>query len=182
MHKDEDGNYHAVEGGLKDGDMMIICAAIASRKNKTTRSNAQMAFLNVEDVYGSVECIVFPKVLNEFSPLLREEDNLVAIACRFIDKERNRAPKICVQSVQLLDEALMAKKEPKRLYIQLETRNDENLKNVEKYLSPYQGDMEVRLFFKDTRKMSSVPRIMDLTIFLENAIYIKKYLGRIMLK
>lgn len=52
----------------------------------------------------------------------------------------------------------MAKKEPKRLYIQLETRNDENLKNVEKYLSPYQGDMEVRLFFKDTRKMSSVPR------------------------
>ena len=81
VHKDEDGNYHAVEGGLKDGDMMIICAAIASRKNKTTRSNAQMAFLNVEDVYGSVECIVFPKVLNEFSPLL-QEDNLVAIACR----------------------------------------------------------------------------------------------------
>ena len=67
VHKDEDGNYHAVEGGLQDGDMMIICAAIASRKNKTTRSNAQMAFLNVEDVYGSVECIVFPKVLNEFS-------------------------------------------------------------------------------------------------------------------
>ena len=61
VHKDEDGNYHAVEGGLKDGDMMIICAAIASRKNKTTRSNAQMAFLNVEDVYGSVECIVFPE-------------------------------------------------------------------------------------------------------------------------
>lgn len=34
VHKDEDGNYHAVEGGLKDGDMMIICAAIASRKIK----------------------------------------------------------------------------------------------------------------------------------------------------
>ena len=151
VHKDEDGNYHAVEGGLQDGDMMIICAAIASRKNKTTRSNAQMAFLNVEDVYGSVECIVFPKVLNEFSTLL-QEDNLVAIACRLSIRE-DEAPKILMQSVQLLDEALMAKKEPKRLYIQLETRNDENLKNVEKYLSPYQGDMEVRLFFKDTRKM-----------------------------
>ena len=34
VHKDEDGNYHAVEGGLQDGDMMIICAAIASRKIK----------------------------------------------------------------------------------------------------------------------------------------------------
>ena len=168
VHKDEDGNYHAVEGGLKDGDMMIICAAIASRKNKTTRSNAQMAFLNVEDVYGSVECIVFPKVLNEFSTLL-QEDNLVAIACRLSIRE-DEAPKILMQSVQLLDEALMAKKEPKRLYIQLETRNDENLKNVEKYLSPYQGDMEVRLFFKDTRKMSSVPRRLWFN-GTENAIY-----------
>ena len=168
VHKDEDGNYHAIEGGLKDGDMMIICAAIASRKNKTTRSNAQMAFLNVEDVYGSVECIVFPKVLNEFSPLL-QEDNLVAIACRLSIRE-DEAPKILMQSVQLLDEALMAKKEPKRLYIQLETRNDENLKNVEKYLSPYQGDMEVRLFFKDTRKMSSVPRRLWFN-GTENAIY-----------
>ena len=168
VHKDEDGNYHAVEGGLQDGDMMIICAAIASRKNKTTRSNAQMAFLNVEDVYGSVECIVFPKVLNEFSPLL-QEDNLVAIACRLSIRE-DEAPKILMQYVQLLDEALMAKKEPKRLYIQLETRNDENLKNVEKYLSPYQGDMEVRLFFKDTRKMSSVPRRLWFN-GTENAIY-----------
>lgn len=168
VHKDEDGNYHAVEGGLQDGDMMIICAAIASRKNKTTRSNAQMAFLNVEDVYGSVECIVFPKVLNEFSPLL-QEDNLVAIACRLSIRE-DEAPKILMQSVQLLDEELMAKKEPKRLYIQLETRNDENLKNVEKYLSPYQGDMEVRLFFKDTRKMSSVPRRLWFN-GTENAIY-----------
>lgn len=168
VHKDEDGNYHAVEGGLQDGDMMIICAAIASRKNKTTRSNAQMAFLNVEDVYGSVECIVFPKVLNEFSPLL-QEDNLVAIACRLSIRE-DEAPKILMQSVQLLDEALMAKKEQKRLYIQLETRNDENLKNVEKYLSPYQGDMEVRLFFKDTRKMSSVPRRLWFN-GTENAIY-----------
>lgn len=168
VHKDEDGNYHAVEGGLQDGDMMIICAAIASRKNKTTRSNAQMAFLNVEDVYGSVECIVFPKVLNEFSTLL-QEDNLVAIACRLSIRE-DEAPKILMQSVQLLDEALMAKKDPKRLYIQLETRNDENLKNVEKYLSPYQGDMEVRLFFKDTRKMSSVPRRLWFN-GTENAIY-----------
>lgn len=168
VHKDEDGNYHAVEGGLKDGDMLIICAAIASRKNKTTRSNAQMAFLNVEDVYGSVECIVFPKVLNEYSPLL-QEDNLVAIACRLSIRE-DEAPKILMQSVQLLDEALMSKKEPKRLYIQLETRNDENLKNVEKYLSPYQGDMEVRLFFKDTRKMSSVPRRLWFN-GTENAIY-----------
>lgn len=155
VHRDEDGNYHAADGGLKDGDMLLICAAIASRKNKMTRQNAQMAFLNLEDIYGSVECIVFPKVLSEYSTLL-QEDNLVALSCRLSIRE-DEEPKLLMQTALSLDEAITAHKEPKRLYIQLETRNDENLKKVEESLSPYQGDMEVRLFFKDTKKMASVP-------------------------
>lgn len=155
VHRDEDGNYHAADGGLKDGDMLLICAAIVSRKNKMTRQNAQMAFLNLEDIYGSVECIVFPKVLSEYSTLL-QEDNLVALSCRLSIRE-DEEPKLLMQTALSLDEAITAHKEPKRLYIQLETRNDENLKKVEESLSPYQGDMEVRLFFKDTKKMASVP-------------------------
>lgn len=155
VHRDEDGNYHAADGGLKDGDMLLICAAISSRKNKMTRQNAQMAFLNLEDIYGSVECIVFPKVLSEYSTLL-QEDNLVALSCRLSIRE-DEEPKLLMQTALSLDEAITAHKEPKRLYIQLETRNDENLKKVEESLSPYQGDMEVRLFFKDTKKMASVP-------------------------
>ncbi len=156
VYRDEDGNYHNVEGGIKDGDMIVICAAIASRKNKTTRANAQMAFLTVEDVYGSVECIVFPKVLEQYSPLL-QEDNLVAMTCRLSLRE-DEEPKLLLQSIMPVDVALASKKEPQRLYIQLETRNDENLKLVEESLAPYQGDMEVRLFFADTKKMAAVPR------------------------
>ncbi len=156
VHRDEDGNYHAADGGLKDGDMLLICAAIASRKNKTTRQNAQMAFLNLEDIYGSVECIVFPKVLSEYSPLL-QEDNLVAVSCRLSIRE-DEEPKLLMQTVLPLEEAIASHKEQKRLYIQLETRSDDTLKEVEEALSPYRGDMEVRLFFKDTKKMAAVPR------------------------
>ena len=156
VHRDEDGNYHAAEDGIKDGDMIVICAAIASRKNKTTRANAQMAFLTLEDIYGVVECIVFPKVLAEYSHLL-QEDNLVAVSCRMSIRE-DEEPKLLMQAVQPLDEAIAARKEPKRLYIQLETRNEENLKMVEESLAPYRGDMEVRLFFSDTKKMAAVPR------------------------
>ena len=156
VYRDEDGNYQAVQGGLKDGDMIVICAVIASRKNKTTRANAQMAFLNLEDVSGSIECLVFPKVFSEYSFLL-QEDNLVAVSCRLSIRE-DEEPKLLMQSVLPLDEAIMNKKEPERLYIQLETRNEENLKKIEENLAPYHGDMEVRLFFTDTRKMVSVPR------------------------
>lgn len=157
VHRDDEGNYHAAKNGINDGDMLLICAAVASRKNKTTRSsNAQMAFLTLEDTYGSVECIVFPKVLTEYSSIL-QEDNLIAVSARLSIRE-DEEPKILMQSAMTIEEALTAKKEPKRLYIQIDTRNDEVLKNVEEALAPYQGDMEVRLFFSDTRKMVAVPR------------------------
>lgn len=157
VHRDEDGNYHAVEGGIKDDDMIVICAAIASRKNKTTRSsNAQMAFLTLEDIYGSVECIVFPKVLSDYSPIL-QEDNLVAVTARLSIRE-DEEPKLLMQSVLPIEDALASHIEPKRLYIRLETRNDETLKQAEEALSPYKGDMEVRLFFKDTKLLTRAPR------------------------
>ena len=81
----------------------------------------------------------------------------MAVSCRLSIRE-DEEPKLLMQAVQPLDEAIAARKEPKRLYIQLETRNEENLKMVEESLAPYRGDMEVRLFFSDTKKMAAVPR------------------------
>ena len=183
VHRDEDGNYHAAKGGIQDNDMVVICALITSRKNKTTRSsNAQMAFLTLEDIYGSVECIVFPKVLTDYSPIL-QEDNLVAVTARLSIRE-DEEPKLLMQSVLPIDEAIASHVEPKRLYIQLDTRSDETLKQVEEALAPYRGDMEVRLYFKDTKQITRAPRrlyfngtsgaISDLKdIFGENNVKIK---------
>lgn len=155
--KDEDGNYHAAESGIGEDSTIVICAAIASRKNKTTRSsNAQMAFITLEDIFGSIECIVFPKVLSDCSSIL-QEDGLVAVTARLSIRE-DEEPKLLMQSAQLLDEAIVSHEEPKRLYIQLETRSDETLKQAEEALAPYRGDMEVRLFFKDTKQITRVPR------------------------
>ncbi len=157
VHRDEDGNYRAAEGGIKDDEMIVICAAVASRKNKTTRSaNAQMAFLTLEDIYGSVECIVFPKVLAEYSPILTE-DNLIAVTARLSIRE-DEEPKLLMQSAMPIEEALASKIEPKRLYIQLDTRSEENLAAVSEALAPYGGDMEVRLFFRDTKQITRAPR------------------------
>lgn len=156
VQRDDDGNYHSVEGGIRDGDMIVICAAVASRKNKTTRANAQMAFLTLEDIYGSVECIVFPKVLDQYTHLL-QEDELIAISCRLSVRE-DEEPKLLMQTAQVLEEAIASAAARKILYIQLPERNEETLKTVEESLAPYHGDMEVRLFFADTRKMAAVPQ------------------------
>lgn len=180
--RDEEGNYHITEGGLSDNEKVMLCVSIASRKNKTTRSDSQMAFLNVEDTTGSMECIVFPKVLSEYSSMLFE-DNIVVISGRVSFKE-DEEPKILAESFKQIDEALLGIREDKKLYIKLHTRNDDILKEVCDALSPYQGEMEVRLFFEDTKKVVSVPRrywfnntesaILDLkSIFGEDSVKLK---------
>ena len=154
--KDEEGNYHIVDGGISDNEKITLCVSIASRKNKTTRSDSQMAFLNIEDTTGSMECIVFPKVLAEYSSMLFE-DNIVVITGRVSFKE-DEEPKILAESFRPIDEELFTVQDRKVLYIKLATRNEEILKEVCEALSPYQGEIEVRLFFEDTKKVVSVPK------------------------
>ena len=117
-----------------------------------------MAFLGLEDTFGSVECIVFPKVLGTYSPLLIENE-IVCIKGRVSIRE-DEEPKLLAESFSLIETALAQQKasEPQRLYIKLPERSEEMLKKVEESLAPYQGDMEVRLFFEDTKQMSAVPK------------------------
>ena len=63
VEKTDDGVYKAVSVGIADGQNIRICAVITNRKNKTTRNNSQMAFLKLEDSFGVVEVLVFPKIL-----------------------------------------------------------------------------------------------------------------------
>lgn len=169
VRRDDEGNYMGTDSGPGDGENVTVCASIASRKNKTTRSNSQMAFLTIEDTFGSMECIVFPKVLGMYSHILRE-DEIVCISGRISIRE-DEEPKLIAETIEPIETALEKgiaplrtrpeKKEPshnKILYIKLPSKTRDELMRVEESLSPYQGNTEVRLFFADTRKMASVPR------------------------
>ena len=46
--------------GLIDGMLVTVGGIITEVKTKTTRSNNLMAFVTLEDLYGSMELIVFP--------------------------------------------------------------------------------------------------------------------------
>ncbi len=57
---------------MKDGEKVrIVCAVVKSRM-MTTKSNSMMAFTSVEDLTGTMEVIVFPKVLDAFRDSLHE--------------------------------------------------------------------------------------------------------------
>ncbi len=142
---------------VRDNEPITLCAVISARKNKTTKNNSQMAFLELEDLFGTIECIVFPKVLSSLSAILAE-DNIVLLQGKI--SLRDDSVQIIVEGAALLsDVPLPAEKEKEPiLYIKLASKTNDALKRVCESLAPYKGDTEVRLFFEDTRTQLAVPK------------------------
>ena len=82
----EDEEYASEQNDFYDGKDVSVVGIIAGRKDKLTRSNTNMAFLTIEDFTGSMEVIVFPKMLTKYDALLAE-DSIVMIHGRLDIKE-----------------------------------------------------------------------------------------------
>lgn len=70
-----------IEEGLSsiiDGQNVIIGGFIADKNIKFTKNNAQMAFVRIEDMTGSVELIVFPRTYENLGKYLIEDKVIIA--------------------------------------------------------------------------------------------------------
>ena len=105
----------------KDGEPVVFAGIITSVKKKYTKTNKIMAFVTVEDLYGSVEIIVFESCYQNCSTILLE-DNIVQIDGRLSVRE-DEATKIVARDIK---EFVAKKKEVLNINI---TDLNENLKN-----------------------------------------------------
>ncbi|MBE7044052.1 MAG: DNA polymerase III subunit alpha [Ruminococcaceae bacterium] len=156
VERNEDGLYQSVEGGLQDGQFVKLCGVIANRKNKTTRSNAQMAFIRLEDLYAAIEVIVFPKNLSACSHLLVEE-NVVVIEGRISIRE-DEEPKILCEKVLLLDSVNPEpEQKQKKLFVRLDCKQKETLEQILTVVKKFPGKYPLCLFFADTKQRGTAP-------------------------
>jgi DNA polymerase-3 subunit alpha len=61
----------------KNGDEVKICGLVSGLKEITTKKGDRMAFLNLEDMKGFVEVILFPEVFKAALPCLRGGDPIL---------------------------------------------------------------------------------------------------------
>lgn len=108
--------------GLMDGMLVTVGGIIADKKTKTTKSNNLMAFVTLEDLYGSMEIIVFPTVLSRYAGLLADE-NAVFIDGRISIKEEEQ-PKIICESVRQIRKKSI---EGNGLYVRTEESPDSSV-------------------------------------------------------
>ena len=83
---------------------------IAEKKMKAARSGNMMAFVQLEDMYGVTEVLVFPKVYERVSHLLNQDAPVVMTGKLSIREEE--APKLLLDRVAPLTETTLSSIQP----------------------------------------------------------------------
>ncbi|SMC23334.1 DNA polymerase-3 subunit alpha [Clostridium acidisoli DSM 12555] len=144
---ESDGSYK-----IMDGDRVVIGGIITEVSRKITKKNTMMAFIKVEDMYGTVEIVVFPKVLEKSNALIKE-DGLVIVKGRVSIREEEQ-PKILGEDITPL-----AKITATKVYLQIEEEKQimSVINNMSKMLSEFKGNTPIYLCTKKERKKFMLP-------------------------
>ncbi|MBE7056580.1 MAG: DNA polymerase III subunit alpha [Ruminococcaceae bacterium] len=81
---------------------VTVGGIITAVRRKATKNNTMMAFVTVEDLYGSMELLIFPKVYERYTGILTP-DSIVLIKGRLSLREDD-TPKILPETIRLLDD------------------------------------------------------------------------------
>ena len=136
---------------VTDGTAVVIGGMIAGKSIKTTRKNQMMAFVTVEDMEGSVEVILFPKVFEQYRSLLQEDAKIfVRGRASVSDEEQGRV--IC-------EEILPFDSLPKELWIQFADKDSYTAREKEllMLLAPWEGTDPVHVFLKKEKAYKKLP-------------------------
>lgn len=96
-NQENDDNEEIIE----DNKMVKIAGIITAVKKKYTKNNKIMAFVTIEDLYGSLEMVVFDSAYSRFSNLLYDE-NLILVNAR-VSVRSDQDLSIVVNSVAELE-------------------------------------------------------------------------------
>lgn len=125
-------NTHEDNWKLRDGSRVIIGGIIIKKQNKITKNNNMMAFITLEDLYGTVEGIVFPKVYDNYKDIL-QEDSIVLVEGT-LDTSEEESAKLLINRIKELkkEEEILPPIQPKKVYIKV--KDMEQYKNIKREL------------------------------------------------
>ncbi len=137
---------------VADGNIEIIGGMVTSKTIKTTRTNSMMAFITLEDLFGVVEVIIFPKDYERFKTLI-EPDQKIFVRGKVALEEDKPAKLIC-QAIIPFDLI------PQEIWIKYknleEFQRDE--KSLYALLDDYDGNDRVVVYCEEERCMKKLPK------------------------
>ncbi len=149
------------DGHKLDGQMVTLVSIIVKFRYLTTKSDATMAFLTVEDLSGSMEVVVFPKVLRTCMEAV-SENGVVVIKGRVSVKE-DEAPKLLAEQIvgahaYRPGEIDRAAEKKQTLYLKLPDMQGQQFEQVKNLLGIFEGATPVTLYLTEKGQAVRAPR------------------------
>ena len=136
---------------VRDGMKATMAGIISSKKMLVTKSGSQMAFLELEDLYGIVEVIVFPKVYERCVQSLMV-DNIIVVKGTINFKE-DEQPKLMAEKIidlKAVEEVIPGK--TLKINIPQDLNETQALQSLKEMLTAHKGDMPVIIKIERTGK------------------------------
>lgn len=134
------------DSGLADGTE-VTCGGIVTEFKKviTKRTNKEMAIVKIEDLYGTIELMLFPNVYSKYKDVCTV-DSLISVKGKLSIRD-GEAPVVLVDTISKLmvenNSETKVEQKPKTLYLKYDV-NDSNLhQNIYNLLSNYAGTIPV---------------------------------------
>ncbi len=149
---------------IKSGETVSMGGIVAGVKKINTRAGATMAFITVEDLYGSIECVAFPRVYERIKPALRQ-DAIVRITGK-TDIPSEKLPVIIVDSLEEFTapdstekpaaETVAEVKREQVLWLDARKLSQEDFNELLDTLTGYEGSTKTKILFDGKRYEFSV--------------------------
>ena len=152
-----------------DEKVVTICGIFKRGKLLITKSRKNMMFAELEDLYGTVELVLFPNIFEKYERVLLD-DCIIKVTGKVSFKEDEKA-KILVSNLVLIDNEIKNKKdtdtikikEDKKIYIRIPKDKFELEDRVIGYIKElsreYHGDLPVYIFYDGTNKLRLLNKI-----------------------
>ena len=151
----------------KDKTLVKLCGIITHVTLKQTRSGGTMAFVTAEDLYGSIEIIVFPKTLEKYSELIY--DGSVVSVSGNLSLEEQKDAKILASEIMpppkngdivnsQANDVPVKKKRKLGLFLRFKDENDPNIMLAKRVTTIFDGTIPLYFYYIDSGRYELQPR------------------------
>ena len=129
---------------------VVMGGIIVNKTIRTTKRNDLMAIIELEDLYGVIEVIVFPQVLQKYNTII-QEDKIIYVVGRLSIKEDENAKLI---AREIRDMSTESNQHKPNLYLKISSIEDKELVNdLISIVTKYPGDNDVYIYAENIKQM-----------------------------
>jgi DNA polymerase-3 subunit alpha len=137
---------------VADGEIVTIGGMVTGKTVKTTRNNTMMAFITLEDLFGNVEVIIFPKDYERFKTKIEPDQKIFVRGKATVEEEK--AAKLICQDIILFESI------PQEVWIKYQSlsqfqKDEESLYDL---LDQYDGNDSVVIYCETEKCMKKLPK------------------------